>query len=421
MVIDYRDCEEIFMSTHERKDEKDLIRVTMLGGFKIESGGEMIQDTAARTHQLWHLIEYLVTFRNKTISQDELIDVLWPGGDIENPSNALKNLVYRIRSFFNAYNLPFAREMITFNRGCYQWNNELNTYVDVEEFEELYKLASSDALESDRKIRKYMATIDIYKGDFLPGSCFESWVVPISSYYRSMYFKCVYAALGMLLDQQRYAEIEMICRKALIIDQFEENTHKYLISSMVKQGKQTQALAHYRFVTDLFFRELGINPSASMRDLYRDIIKTINDIETDINIVKEDLREPAQTSGAFYCDYEVFKNLYRLEARTAARSGQSIFISLLTCTDPQGNVLDIKLQSKVMDALYEVIKTSLRKGDVFSRFSATQYVLMLPTLTYENCLMVMDRVIKKYKQLYRPKSVNIFAKVQPLNPIEMSK
>ena len=400
---------------------QEIIKVTMFGGFKIEIGGAMIQDTAARTHQLWHLIEYLVTFRHKTISQEELIEILWPEDDIENPSNALKNLIYRIRSAFSQQDLPYAREMIAFTRGSYQWNNGLPCTVDIEEFEELYKQGSLPNQTREVSIEKYMQAIDIYRGDFLPGSCYENWVVPISSYYRSMYFKCVYAVLSMLSEQQQWPEIEMICKKALIIDHFEENAHKYLILAMIKQGKQTQALAHYSFVTDLFFRELGVNPSASMRELYRDIVKTIHDVEIDISIVKEDLKESDQTDGAFYCEYEVFKNLYRLEARTAARTGQSIFISLLTVTDAKNGALDVKTQSKVMDNLFDIIQASLRKGDVFARFSATQYVLMLPTLTFENCVMVMDRIVKRYKQTYRSKAVEIFAKVQPLNPIEMGK
>lgn len=401
--------------------DDNLIRVTMFGGFRIAVGDKTIQDTVARTHQLWHLIEYLITFRNKTISQDELIEILWPEDDIDNPANALKNLVYRIRTAFATSDLPFAKEMIVYTRGSYQWNNSLPCVVDTEEFEKLYKKASDASLPLETRIELYGQVINLYKGDFLPGSSYESWVVPISSYYRSMYFKLVYATLELLLSQERYEEMEMICKKALIIDQFEENAHKYLILAMIRQGKQTQALAHYSFVTDLFFRELGVNPSSAMRSLYRDIVKTIHNVEIDIGIVKEDLRESEQTDGAFYCEYEVFKNLYRLEARTAARTGQSIYISLLTVADAHEGVLDVKTLSKVMDGLYDVVQSSLRKGDVFARFSATQYVLMLPTLTYENCAMVMDRIVKRYKQLYRTKNVGIFAKVQPLDPIELTK
>ncbi|MDR2933520.1 MAG: winged helix-turn-helix domain-containing protein [Oscillospiraceae bacterium] len=402
-------------------DTKDMpILVKMFGGFRISVGEAAIQDSAMRTHQLWHLIEYLITFRHKTISQDELIEVLWPNDDIDNPANALKNLVYRIRSTFSAHNMPYAKEMIVYSRGSYQWNNDLSCTVDIETFEEFYKKASDPTKSDELRIENYMSAINLYGGDFLPGSCYESWVIPISSYYRSMYFKCVYAVMELLSARERYQEIEMICKKALIIDQFEENAHIYLMLSMVRQGKQTQALAHYSFVTDLFFRELGVNPSSAMRALYRDIVKTVHNVEIDINTIQEELREAGDKDGAFYCEYEVFKNLYRLEARTAARAGQSIFISLLTVeSENPDEPIELKNQSKVMDSLYEIIQTCLRKGDVFSRFSATQYVLMLPTLTYENCEMVMGRIIKKHKQSYRPRGVVVSSRVQPLDPIDM--
>ncbi|MDL2232470.1 winged helix-turn-helix domain-containing protein [Ruminococcaceae bacterium OttesenSCG-928-L11] len=408
------------MKFKESELRNTQIHINMFGGFRIAVGNASIQDSSMRTHQLWHLIEYLITFRNKTISQDELIEILWPDDDIDNPANALKNLVYRIRSTFSAHNLPYAKEMIIYSRGSYQWNNDLRCTVDVEEFEDYYKKASDTSKPDELRIENFLRAIELYTGDFLPGSCFEGWVIPISSYYRSMYFKCVYAVIELLTTQERYHEIEIICKKALIIDQFEENAHIYLMLSMIRQGKQTQALAHYSFVTDLFFRELGVNPSQQMRSIYRDIVKTVHNVEADIGIIQDELKETGNSDGAFYCEYEVFKNLYRLEARTAARTGQSIFISLLTVdSETPDTALDLKVQSKVMDGLYDIIQSSLRKGDVFSRFSASQYVLMLPSLTYENCEMVMSRIIKKYKQSYRPKGIVILSKVQPLEPIDL--
>jgi DNA-binding SARP family transcriptional activator len=365
------------------------------------------------------LIEYLITFRHKTISQEELIEVLWPDAAIDNPANALKNLVYRVRATFSAHNLPYAKEMIMYTQSGYQWNNDLPCTVDIEQFEDLYKKASDTSKPVELRIEQYMSAIGLYKGDFLPGSCYESWVIPISSYYRSMYFKCVYAAIELLQSKERYAEVEMLCKKALIIDQFEERAHIYLMLAMMRQQKQAQALSHYSQVTDLFFRELGVKPSQEMRAIYKDIVKTIHNVEDDIENIQEELKESGDSDGAFFCEYEVFRNLYRLEARTAARTGQSIFICLMTVdSENPGEELDLKVQSKAMVGLYEIIQRSLRKGDVFSRFSASQYVLMLPNLTFENCEMVMARITKKYKQNYRPKGVAIVSKVQPLEPVE---
>ena len=52
-------------------------------------------------------------------------------------------------------------------------------------------------------------------------------------------------------------------------------------------------------------------------------------------------------------------------------------------------IRDRGLLNATMDLLLEVIKTSLRRGDVVSRYSGAQFVIMLPALTYEDgdCLL----------------------------------
>lgn len=393
------------------------IQITMFGEFAIRAGEKEIKDTTARTHQLWHLLEYLIAYRHKAITQKELIEVLWPEGGIDNPANALKNLVYRVRSTLGNHGIPCAKEMIVYNRGGYRLNNNLNYVVDSEEFSRVCQLARTAEPGSDQQIKLLTEATRIYKGDYLPGARFETWVVPLSSQYRSQYFQCVYALLEILQGQHRYAEMESICEKATQNDPFEEAAHRYYILSLIRQGKQSKAMGHYSRVTDLFFRELGVSPSAAMRSLYREIAKATHDVEIDLGIVKEDLEESDRTEGAFYCEYEVFKNMYRLEARTAARTGQSVYIGLITVEDADGNGLDVKLQNKMMDSLYDIIQNSLRKGDVFARFSACQYVLMVSTVTFENCSVVMERIIKRFRNLHRNRSVSVFAKIQPLDPI----
>jgi hypothetical protein len=310
--------------------------------------------------------------------------------------------------------------MIVFSFGRYHWNNELPTFVDSERFEELCGQLEALELSTDARLAKLLEMISLYTADFLPGARHESWVAPLSSRYRATYFKCVAAALAILSDRRRYQEIERIAKAELQIDPFDEICHRYYKMAMEKQGRQNQALLHYSYMTDLFFREMGVRPAAATRELYRDIVKTVGELRADIGEIKEELQEgDSGLSGAFFCEYEVFKNLYRLEARTASRTGQAVFISLLTLVEPEDELTDLKQRAKIMDNLFEVIKTSLRRGDVFSRFSATQYVLMLPTLTYENCEMVMERVIRRYKQTFRAKAAEIIASVQPLSPVEL--
>lgn len=401
-----------------KAENETVFHIEMLGGFKLTVGDKVISDTISRTHQLWNLLEYLIAFRHKTISQEELIAALWPNDDSENPANALKNLVYRIRSTFTSHGLPHAKEIITFYHGAYRWNNDLPCVVDTEEFERLCKEAANPVQPAGERIARYREALQLYRGDFLPTSGYEEWVVPLSSYYRSAYFKCVYECCELLMLSERYDDVRMICERANAIDPFEERAHLCLIHALVRQNKQSAALEHYNYVTDLFYRELGVKPSEAMRDLYREILKTVNSVETDLGIIKENLREHSQAQSAFYCDYEVFKNLYRLEARAAARTGQSIFIALFTLTDLRSNIPETKVLGTVMDQLLSTIRTSLRRGDVVSRFSTTQYVLMLPALTFENGQMVMDRITRRFWQEHKGAPVKIHTTLQPLDPVE---
>ena len=49
--------------------------------------------------------------------------------------------------------------------------------------------------------------------------------------------------------------------------------------------------------------------------------------------------------------------------------------------------------------LERVLCDTLRIGDVVSRYSSTQYVVMLNSCNYENCALVANRVLSRFYQI----------------------
>lgn len=393
------------------------VRVSMLGGFRLQAGGCEVDESLNRARQLWNLLEYLIAFRHRDISPDELVRTLWHDDEIGNPSSALKNLVYRIRTIMTSQGIPFAKNMILCRRGTYSWNNALPTTVDTEEFERLIREADEKDGQAAEQLKLYLLALSYYKGDLLPKSSFEEWVVPLSTYYHSLYVRCVGKAVRLLTDAGRYQEISDIAQQAIVIDQFEESFHEALILAQIAMGNQQRAISHYEHVTDLFYRELGVKPSERLRNLYREIIKNMQHVETDLEIIKEDLREASLAHGAFFCEYEVFKHIYRLQARAAVRTGQSVFLLLLTVSDMEGQIPAVNLLNNSMDRLHDCLLHSLRRNDVVSRFSATQFVVMLSSLSFENGLMVQDRILGRFKRENPRMAVQIHPKLLPMDPI----
>ncbi len=135
-----------------------------------------------------------------------------------------------------------------------------------------------------------------------------------------------------------------------------------------------------------------------------------------MTIIKGGLQEVQDARGAFYCEYEIFKEIYQLEARAQMRSGQTVFLCLLTITDANGERLKQKTLSPAMDKLMNAIGTSLRHGDVYTRFSISQYLVILPCVTLENGEMVMERIIRRFRRDNPRSTAVIHYNVQPIEP-----
>jgi DNA-binding SARP family transcriptional activator len=66
-----------------------------------------------------------------------------------------------------------------------------------------------------------------------------------------------------------YEDIIHELNKAIMIDYFEEELHITLIETLLAEGKISQARAHYENVTGKFYKDLGLKPSSSFKQIFR--------------------------------------------------------------------------------------------------------------------------------------------------------
>lgn len=410
-----RSSESINKGAHSKE-----LRISMLGRFELQVDDVVINDGINRSRKMWNLLAYIVSHRDKLISQQEFINALWGDESGQNPVNALKTLLYRIRLLLAPLEKQYSGEFILSQRGSYSWNSAINCKLDVDEFEALCRRATDEKLDDMKRIALYREAMDIYRGDFLPKLNMEFWVIPLSVHYHSLYLTAVKRYVDLLERNELYIEISQACTNAIAIDPLDEDIHCMQIRALLRQGKNSAALTQYEKATDILYRNLGIKPSEALRRLYVEIMKTHESLETDLGVIQNQLREAVAEPGAFVCEYGFFKEAYRLEIRRAARSGLAVFIGLLTVYTDTGEIPELPLLNMAMDQLLEAIKSSLRKGDVVSRYSGMQYVVMLPALTYEDGEHVMNRIVNNFYKQIRRKPVKLHYRLQQLElPEEM--
>lgn len=397
--------------------ECPVIRVSTLGGFSLTMGEKYLGDDENRSRKVWSLLSYLIMNRRKELSIGDLFGAVWPEGIQDNPFGALKTLVFRIRKMLDTAGFP-AQELVVNRNGTYSWSEDICAcMVDVDRFEELCGMVLSQKHKMADCLEYAMEAVGLYKGDFLPKASDESWVIPIGSHCRTMYQKLVCRIAAYLIGVKRYKETATLCQKAVLIDRYEESFYYQLIYAAYLDGQQERAVKLYQDTTELFYRERLMTPSENFKELYRIVSRTERPALARLDAIHAELNDSdLGQSGAYLCEYAVFKRLFQIEQRGVERSGDSIYLCLITVSDRSGRTLKPEIQARAMERLKQAIKDSLRSSDAFARYSVSQYILLLPTTTYENGERAMRRVLSSFNRNYVRKDVAVNYSLSPVLP-----
>ena len=395
-------------------DLNPTIYVHTLGGFSIEAGGNVINDRSNQSKKPWALLEYLIIFRKKDIGPAELIQAIWPDDPGANPAGALKTLMFRSRKLLEPLGIP-PQKLLIQQRRTYGWTREFTTVLDIDEFEAVCTRVFNESLPKEEALSLCLTGIGLYRGDFLPKAGYESWVIPISAYYHTLYQKLVHYTINLLTAKEAFSQITSLCQAAISIEPFDEEFRYHLVYSLYRDGHTHQALEEYNNTLDLFYSEFSISPSDRFKDLYKIIRNDEQGISLDLDHIQDSLSQEC-SDGAFYCEYPVFRDLFQLERRAIDRTGDSIYLCMLTVTGLNGKVLKTMILNKAMGHLEASIRGSLRCSDVFTRYSISQYLLLLPTITSEMAERVLKRIIANFRKVYNRTDLTVDFCLQPLKP-----
>ena len=391
------------------------LEINMLGRFSLVYEGKIILEDDGGTRKVWTLLGYLLANHHRKLGPQELPELLCGDDRSNDPARTIKNLIYRLRCMLDDSGLP-KQNYIVQKGGIYGWNTELNYTIDTDAFISKYQAALRMNQDPDGAIKRYLEALELYQGKFLPHAAYDGWAVNLSTHYHRIFLDSVSSVYQLLEKKQDLAAMIPICEKAISIDPYEEDLYKIYIYCLIRTERHKDALLAYETITNRLYDDTGVNPSKELKSLYRDIVKTLKSVETDIMIIKDDLNEVGQANRCYYCPYEIFKDIYRFISRGADRAGTSFFIMLCTLTDERDEIPQIQYLGEAMESLKNCIEESLRKSDVFARYSNSQYVVMLPGISYENGAVVGERILNSFKKKKSSRHLKLHYKLNPHSP-----
>jgi DNA-binding SARP family transcriptional activator len=115
--------------------------ISTFGGFDIKADNQSVLKRSSRTYKLYKLFEYFITFRNKKLLPETIIDNLWTDSESSDPKNVLRTQIFRLRQIIKTFYPQDLDESdylsINFLNGYYCLETGENAILDLDEFENL--------------------------------------------------------------------------------------------------------------------------------------------------------------------------------------------------------------------------------------------------------------------------------------------
>ena len=375
------------------------IHITMFGQFSIAYRDKKLCENEYRGSKMMLLLQYLISQRGREITQNELIDLLW--SDSRNPANALKTLVHRTRAVLDDM-IPDGGRLIAGSHSSYAFIESNECVIDSSLFKEYINKAEDESLSRTRRISMYKKAISLYNSGYL--------AVTAGVYFHALYNSAVDKCAQLLYPMGKFSEIITLCERATMLDQSDEKMHANLIRAFVAMGEYERAAKQYNYIRTYLMEQYGAAPGAHLTELYELTVKPRNDVQNNLDAVIGDLSgdDSKERKGVFYCQYEIFKYIFRLYKRESMRLESKLSICLVSAVDNSGNELeDIKLLEKAMDKISFSISNSLRMRDVYTRYSRSQYLLLLLEADESSFDGIEERIMTRFRRSKTMDSVNV--------------
>lgn len=377
-----------------------LLEVETFGGLRIKAGDKVLLEQGARVNKPWELLAFLLLNLDEPVTNEQICEALWEDDEVLSPAGALKNAAYSLRKQLAAAGLPADCIMTRDRQYC--WNPDIPVKLDVQTMTALYQEGRAEP-DPQRQLEICRRLLNLCSGEFLPGLAGRRWVMPKASALSQRYLSTVLHTCDLLLESGRRSsaqEVLDVCGRALLLEPLSEELYLRHFTALRQLDMKNAILNHYPIIANLFLDETGEVLGPRLQSIYRWASEGTNTVD-DIHQIQKDLDEATLADrpirGAYFCPYEVFKHIYHMVARSAVRVDNTVVLLLVGLQSSTGQPLGKEETVRTMLQLRELIKNTLRKGDVFSRYSRNQYVLMLSVRHPGDCGVVAERLLKAWR------------------------
>ena len=361
------------------------LRICMFGKTVITYGNKPIPFGKKSITKVQKLLMIMCYCGVEGIARNKLLEDLYEREGVLDAANNLRVTAHRLEQKILEAGLP-KHDYIKVEDGIYRMSSPVELEIDAVIFKENIAQAGQTK-DREEKSRLLMAACELYRGEFLEDLSDMEWVLLEGARLKKLYEESMFWLCEYLKEQEAYEEVIRLCKLACKIYPFDE-WQACVMECYMAQGRFQDAYREYKDTERLLIEELGVTPSKRMLKL--------------LEALRERMKETESVDGAYYCSLPSFRDEYRFACRIMERSPMDMYLMLCTITNEKGYPQeDAEILGIIAKKLHSVIKQSLRRCDTFTRFSPSQFLILLPGADKDSCTVVNERISKQFRGEYK--------------------
>ncbi|MGW0807662.1 BTAD domain-containing putative transcriptional regulator [Nonomuraea sp. NPDC002799] len=238
-----------------------MVRLELLGGFRVTIGTLVVPDATWRTRKAAALIKLLCLAPRHRLRREQIMNLLWP--ELPPPAAAanLRKTVHLVRQMYagryETQPVVSQGDLLSLPVG--------HIWVDVVAFRSTLAQA-----RENRDIQAYAAAIELYRDGLLPEDG-DEWADAPRMDLRNDYVAILDEYAGILESSGLLDESARVTRLLVAADPLLEDAHVRLMRVLALAGRRAEALRQFEVLRDLLDGELGIEPGPEAQRLHEEV------------------------------------------------------------------------------------------------------------------------------------------------------
>lgn len=378
-----------------------------LGSFSLDFNGQRLWLKGSPQKKSMQLLMALLKAGAEGATRQQLLEVVWKEGcDSQKERSILNQHLYYLRQLIQESHFPEGKYIIV-RKPRYYFTEDYEIHSDTEQLDQILEeirnaeAAGEDTLELLRRFCRG------YTGEFLPMLNGEEWVVEKSAYYQKQYFSCLSRLCGRLKEMGEYQEMLELCTVASQIHPYDE-WQAVQIDCLVAMNRYKDALKVYEDAAEFFYEDLGVSSLSRTIARYRNTEGRLHYLSSALAGIRKGLNEEERLWGAYCCSYPSFVDVYRIVIRMQERTG--IGSLLMVCTL---NIAGSGENTETwMERFRQFMAGSIRNGDVYTRYSPNQFLVLLMQAEEKDVENIEERLKNGWKMIDQAGKTKLVLAVQ---------